>query len=78
MTSIDALPPGLVLILGAFLQGIEVEGRAYAGGWWDWLTPFSILCGVSVVAGYAFLGACWLNMKLEGEIQHRVRVMARA
>ena len=36
-----------------------------------------MLCGVSVVAGYAFLGACWLNMKLEGEIQHRVRVMAR-
>ncbi|PSK82184.1 cytochrome bd-I ubiquinol oxidase subunit 2 apoprotein [Limimaricola soesokkakensis] len=66
------------IILGAFLQGIEVEGRAYAGGWWDWLTPFSILCGVSVVVGYAFLGACWLNMKLEGEIQHRVRVMARA
>ncbi|MGR3625923.1 MAG: cytochrome d ubiquinol oxidase subunit II [Limimaricola sp.] len=66
------------IILGAFLQGIEVEGRAYAGGWWDWLTPFSILCGVAVVAGYAFLGACWLNMKLEGEIQHRVRIMARA
>ncbi|MBB3713257.1 cytochrome d ubiquinol oxidase subunit II [Limimaricola variabilis] len=65
------------IILGAFLQGIEVEGRAYAGGWWDWLTPFSILCGVAVVAGYAFLGACWLNMKLEGEIQHRVRIMAR-
>ncbi|MGR3563838.1 MAG: cytochrome d ubiquinol oxidase subunit II [Heliomarina sp.] len=65
------------VILGALLQGIEVEGRAYAGGWWDWLTPFTILTGLAVVAGYAFLGACWLNLKLEGEIQHRVRNMAR-
>ncbi len=72
---VAALTQGI--ILGAFLQGIEVEGRAYAGGWWDWLTPFSVICGLAVVAGYAFLGACWLNMKLEGEIQHRVRLLAR-
>jgi cytochrome d ubiquinol oxidase subunit II len=28
------------LALGALVQGIAVEGRAYAGGHWDWLTPF--------------------------------------
>jgi cytochrome bd ubiquinol oxidase subunit II len=65
------------MILGTLLQGIEVEGRAYAGGWWDWLTPFTLLCGVSVVAGYALLGACWLNIKTEGAIQIRARVAAR-
>ncbi|KKL55135.1 hypothetical protein LCGC14_2258450, partial [marine sediment metagenome] len=65
------------IILGTLLQGIEVEGRAYAGGWWDWLTPFSLLCGVSVAAGYALLGACWLNIKTEGEVQHRARGLAR-
>merc|ERR1711969_488487 len=65
------------MILGTLLQGIEVEGRAYAGGWWDWLTPFTLLCGVAVVAGYALLGACWLNLKTEGEIQERARWMAR-
>ena len=65
------------MILGTLLQGIEVEGRAYAGGWWDWLTPFTLLCGVSVVAGYALLGACWLNIKTEGGIQARARVAAR-
>ena len=27
--------------LGALVQGIPVASRAYAGGWWDWLTPFS-------------------------------------
>ena len=35
------------IALGAILQGVHVEGRHYAGGWWDWLTPFSILTGVS-------------------------------
>lgn len=62
--------------LGALVQGIEVEGRAYAGGWWDWLTPFSILTGLAVVAGYALLGATWLVMKTEGSLQHRMRRLA--
>jgi cytochrome bd ubiquinol oxidase subunit II len=55
--------------LGAILQGIHVEGRHYAGGWWDWLTPFSILTGIAVVIGYSLLGATWLVMKTEGELR---------
>lgn len=62
--------------LGAVLQGISVEGRAYAGGWWEWLTPFSIATGLSVVAGYALLGACWLIWKSEGGLQQQARQMA--
>ncbi|MGJ8628882.1 MAG: cytochrome d ubiquinol oxidase subunit II [Sulfitobacter sp.] len=61
------------IALGALVQGIEIEGRAYAGGWWDWLTPFSILTGVAVTIGYALLGATWLNMKLVGRIQEHMR-----
>ncbi len=64
------------IALGALVQGIEVEGRAYGGGWWDWLTPFSILTGVAVTVGYAMLGATWLNMKLEGRIQAHMRRLA--
>lgn len=30
------------IALGALVQGIPVEDRAYAGGWWDWLSPFSL------------------------------------
>ncbi len=41
------------IALGAILQGIHVEGRHYAGGWWDWLTPFSVLTGIALVIGYA-------------------------
>jgi cytochrome d ubiquinol oxidase subunit II len=59
------------IALGAILQGIHVEGRHYAGGWWDWLTPFSVLTGISLVIGYALLGATWLVMKTEGELRDR-------
>jgi cytochrome d ubiquinol oxidase subunit II len=61
------------ITLGALLQGIAVEGRAYAGGWWDWLTPFSLLVGLGLVVGYALLGATWLIWKTEGRIQQDAR-----
>lgn len=57
------------ITLGALLQGITVVDRAYAGGWWDWLTPFTLLTGVSVAVGYTLLGACWLIWKSEGSLQ---------
>jgi cytochrome bd ubiquinol oxidase subunit II len=66
---VAALAQGVAL--GAILQGVHVEGRHYAGGWWDWLTPFSILTGVALVIGYALLGATWLVMKTEGELRER-------
>jgi cytochrome d ubiquinol oxidase subunit II len=66
-STIATLAQGVTL--GALLQGIAVEGRAYAGGWWDWLTPFSLLVGVSLVIGYALLGATWLVLKTEGAVQ---------
>jgi cytochrome d ubiquinol oxidase subunit II len=66
------------ITLGALLQGIVVEGRSYAGGWWDWLTPFSLLVGVSLVVGYALLGATWLIMKTNGLVQwHSYRLARR-
>jgi cytochrome bd ubiquinol oxidase subunit II len=64
------------VILGALLQGVAVQGRTYAGGWWDWLTPFTLLTGVSVSVAYALLGATWLVMKAEARLQQQARVMA--
>ena len=70
---VAALSQGI--ILGAILQGIHVSGRAYGGGWWDWLTPFSMLTGIAVVCGYALLGATWIIMKAEDSLQqHAVRI----
>lgn len=66
------------ITLGALLQGIDVEGRAYAGGWWDWLTPFSLLTGLSLVVAYAALGASWLVWKTEGRLHDDARRFASA
>ncbi len=66
---VAALSQGIML--GALVQGIKVEGRAYAGGWFDWFTPFSLLTGIALVVGYALLGAAWLIMKTSGELQER-------
>lgn len=65
------------ITLGALIQGIVVEGRQYAGGWWDWLSAFSLLTGLSLVVGYALLGATWLIMKTEGTLQARAFRFAR-
>ena len=65
------------ITLGALLQGIEVSGRAYAGGWWDWLTPFSLLTGFGLVIGYALLGMCWLIMKTDGPVQDKAFALAK-
>ncbi len=71
---IAALSQGM--ILGAVLQGIDIDGRQYAGSWWDWLTPYTLLTGLGVVAGYTLLGSCWLVWKLEGEVQERAYRLA--
>lgn len=65
------------IVLGAFVQGIEVEGRAYSGGWWDWLTPFTLTCGIALTVGYALLGTTWLILKTEGSLRTRVYALAK-
>jgi len=67
------------IALGAFIQGFDVKitgGGAgavttavYTGGAFDWLTPFAIACGLALMLGYGLLGAGWLIMKTEGELQ---------
>jgi cytochrome d ubiquinol oxidase subunit II len=65
------------IVLGAFVQGVEVEGRNFVGGMLDWLTPFSLLCGVALVAGYALLGATWMVWRSAGPLQEWCRRMSR-
>jgi cytochrome d ubiquinol oxidase subunit II len=63
------------VILGGLLQEVKVENRQFAGGGLDWLTPFSLMCGLGVVVGYALLGATWLMMKTTGEVERRARML---
>jgi len=71
---VAALAQGMTL--GALLQGIDVVDRAYAGSWWDWLTPYTLLTGLGTVAGYALLGSTWLIWKLDGAEQDHARKLA--
>ncbi|MGH8773226.1 MAG: cytochrome d ubiquinol oxidase subunit II, partial [Burkholderiales bacterium] len=57
--------------LGAFVQGFEITGGQYAGGSFDWLTPFALFTGAALTAGYALLGSTWLIMKTETALQGR-------
>lgn len=56
-------------VVGAYVQGFETNNLVYVGGALDWLTPFSVVTGFGLVAGYALLGSTWLIMKTEGELQ---------
>lgn len=63
--------------LGAFIEGIPVVDRAYAGGSLDWLAPFPLFCGLGLIAAYALLGCTWLIMKTEGRLQQQMHDLAR-
>ena len=56
------------LVLGTLVQGIAVEDGRFAGGSYDWLTPFSFLVAWALVWGYALLGAAWLIVKTDGPL----------
>jgi cytochrome d ubiquinol oxidase subunit II len=65
------------IVLGAFIQGFKVDGRHFAGSSWDCFTPFSLLTGLALVFGYGLLGAGWLVLKTEGELQAYARRAGR-
>ena len=64
------------MVLGAFVQGIKVQGRSFAGGAFDWLNAYSVMVGLALVFGYALLGATWLIMKTDGITQDWARKCA--
>ena len=65
------------VVLGGLIQGLTVADEKFAGGTFDWATPFALMCGVGLVAGYALLGATWLIARTEGELQETSRRQAR-
>jgi cytochrome d ubiquinol oxidase subunit II len=75
-STVAAMSQGV--ILGGLIQGIPVENGAFAGGPFDWATPFALLCGLGVAVGYALLGATWLVMKTDGQVAARARIQAKA
>src|SRR5580704_10482907 len=65
------------LVLGAFVHGVAVKHGAFAGGPFDWATPYALMTAAGVVAGYALLGAGWLMVKTRDELHGDARRWAR-
>jgi cytochrome d ubiquinol oxidase subunit II len=65
------------VVLGSLLQGIRIVDGRFAGGPFDWLSPFSVFCGMGVLITYATLGCGWLILKTEGELQRTMRWLMR-
>ncbi len=65
------------VILGGLIQGVNVRDGAYGGGAFDWATPFGLLCGLAMIAGYGLLGSTWLAMKTEGAVAERARAHSK-
>ena len=63
--------------LGAYIKGIPVVDRVYAGGPLDWLSWFSVFTGVGLVVAFALLGSTWLVIKTEGALQKRAHDITR-
>lgn len=65
------------VVLGSIVQGLDITDYRFSGGSMDWLSPFPLLTGVAVVAGYALLGSTWMLIKTEGPLQFRAFVWSR-
>jgi cytochrome d ubiquinol oxidase subunit II len=65
------------VVLGTFIQGFKVDGRHFTGTSFDWVTPFALLTGLALMFGYTLLGAGWLVLKTEGELQDWARRAGR-
>ncbi|MDP9882494.1 cytochrome d ubiquinol oxidase subunit II [Variovorax boronicumulans] len=74
-SALAALCQGIVL--GSLLQGIRIADGHFVGGAFDWLSPFSLFCGIGVLLTYASLGCGWLILKTEGELQRKMRLLMR-
>ena len=70
-STVAALAQGLVL--GGFIQGVTLNGEAFGGGPFDWLTPYTLLVAVGLTAGYALLGSTWLIWRTEDNLHGDAR-----
>ncbi|MCG8907130.1 cytochrome d ubiquinol oxidase subunit II [Pseudomonas sp. DP-17] len=65
------------MVLGTFIDGLEVRDGRFAGGAFEWLAPFPVFCGLGLVVAYSLLGCTWLILKTEGRLQARMHELAR-
>ncbi|MGJ8526624.1 Cytochrome bd-I ubiquinol oxidase subunit 2 [Halomonadaceae bacterium LMG 33818] len=57
--------------LGGIIDGINLVNGQFVGGSFTWFAPLPIFTGIALVFGYALLGAGWLVVKTEGDVQNQ-------
>ncbi|WP_109126050.1 cytochrome d ubiquinol oxidase subunit II [Dyella sp. C11] len=65
------------VVLGSLLQGITITEGRFTGGAFDWLSPFSVFCGLGLLVTYATLGCAWLILRTEGELQAKMYALMK-
>ncbi|WP_243050320.1 cytochrome d ubiquinol oxidase subunit II [Dyella sp. RRB7] len=65
------------IALGSIINGFTVSNLVFAGGAFDFLSPFSMFTGLCLLVAYALLGATWLVMKTDGFVQGQMRRAAQ-
>ncbi|MFE3650022.1 cytochrome d ubiquinol oxidase subunit II [Streptomyces sp. NPDC059152] len=65
------------LVVGGVLSGLPHRGGVFTGGTWDWLTPYSVLCALGLVAVHLLAGAAWLQDKTTGTAHERAGRLGR-
>jgi cytochrome d ubiquinol oxidase subunit II len=62
------------VVLGTLLDGIPITRTGqYAGGPFDWFSPFKLFTGLGLMVTYATLGCGWLMIKTDGDLHRRMR-----
>lgn len=62
------------VLLGNLVQGIPLgSDTAFIGTFWDFLTPYTLLVGVTGIATFSMHGSIFLLMKTEGDLHERLR-----
>lgn len=63
--------------IGGLLSGVTIRGGQFAGGAFDFFTPFSVLTGLATVLLYGVAGAAFLQLKTDGRLRAHAAATGR-
>ena len=74
MIFIGSLVPAILwgVAIGNLIKGVPIDANMnYVGGFFDLLSPYTLLGGLATLALFALHGAIFLNLKTSDELRHR-------
>lgn len=74
LIAVGSLIPPLILgvAVGNWLLGVPIDAaKTYVGGFWNLLSPYALLVGVTFVLLFLLHGALFLSLKTAGVVQER-------